>query len=143
LRFELHEDTIRAIPDDAGRLAASIDLPTTPGAELSIAEMAALYYSRHGAESLRAPAIARRGSRAYELETFSPLYLTNTCDSECKMCGMRRDNRELERETANPVGVQHQLEILARRGVLAVGLLTGEYRRDTRHWSIALTRDAL
>jgi 3-methyl-2-indolic acid synthase len=143
MRFELHDDTIRAILDDAGRLAASIALPTTPGAELSIAEMAALYYSKHGAESLRAPAIARRGPRAYELETFSPLYLTNTCDSECKMCGMRRDNRELERQTAAPAEIQRQLEILTRRGVFAVGLLTGEYRRESRHWSIALTREAL
>jgi 3-methyl-2-indolic acid synthase len=143
MRFELHDDTIRAILDDAGRLAPSIALPTTPGAELSIAEMAALYYSKHGAESLRAPAIARRGSRAYELETFSPLYLTNTCDSECKMCGMRRDNRELERQTAAPTEIQRQLEILTRRGVFAVGLLTGEYRRESRHWSIALTREAL
>src|SRR5207237_8128947 len=133
----------RHLLDEAGGLAASVALPAPSGEELSIAEMAALYYSQHGAESLRAAAIARRGSRAYELETFSPLYLTNTCDSECKMCGMRRDNRELERETANPVGVQHQLEILARRGVLAVGLLTGEYRRDTRHWAIALTREPL
>ena len=143
MRFELNDDTIRAILDDAGRLAASIALPTTPGAELSIAEMAALYYSKHGAESLRAPAIARRGARAYELETFSPLYLTNTCDSECKMCGMRRDNRELERQTAAPAEIQRQLEILTRRGVFAVGLLTGEYRRESRHWSIALTREAL
>jgi 3-methyl-2-indolic acid synthase len=143
MRFELHDDTIRAILDDAGRLAPSIALPTAPGAELSIAEMAALYYSKHGAESLRAPAIARRGSRAYELETFSPLYLTNTCDSECKMCGMRRDNRELERQTAAPTEIQRQLEILTRRGVFAVGLLTGEYRRESRHWSIALTREAL
>jgi len=59
------------------------------------------------------------------------------------MCGMRRDNRELERQTAAPAEIQRQLEILTRRGVFAVGLLTGEYRRETRHWSIALTREAL
>ena len=143
MRFELHDDTIRHLLDEAGGLAASVALPAPSGEELSIAEMAALYYSQHGAESLRAAAIARRGSRAYELETFSPLYLTNTCDSECKMCGMRRDNRELDRQTAGPSEIQHQLEILTRRGVFAVGLLTGEYRRESRHWSIALTREAL
>jgi 2-iminoacetate synthase len=92
---------------------------------------------------LRAVAIERRGARAYELETFSPLYLTNSCDSECKMCGMRRDNRELDRRTASAAQIERQLEILARRGVLAVGLLTGEYRRETRRWAIALTREAL
>jgi 2-iminoacetate synthase len=143
MRFELHDDTIRHLLDEAGGLAASVALPPPSGEEFSIAEMAALYYSQHGAESLRAAAIARRGSHAYELETFSPLYLTNTCDSECKMCGMRRDNRELDRQTAGPSEIQRQLEILTRRGVFAVGLLTGEYRRDTRHWSIALTREAL
>ena len=105
--------------------------------------MVAFFYSKHDAESLRAAAVARRGRRAFDLETFSPLYLTNTCDSECKMCGMRRDNRELERQTANPAEIQGQLEILWARGVLAVALLTGEYQRDTRQWSIALTRDAL
>jgi 2-iminoacetate synthase len=143
MAFQLEERVVRRILDEGRARAASIAVPDAAGPELSVVEMAALFESPHAADELRAAAIARRGRRAYELETFSPLYLTNTCDSECKMCGMRRDNRDLERETANPVGVQHQLEILARRGVLAVGLLTGEYRRDTRHWSIALTRDAL
>ncbi|HUE38876.1 MAG TPA: hypothetical protein VMR29_05190, partial [Candidatus Binatia bacterium] len=123
--------------------APSITPPETPDGELSIADMAALLYSEHDAEALRAAAVALRGARAYELETFSPLYLTNTCDSECKMCGMRRDNRELERQTAAPTDIQRQLEILARRGVFAVGLLTGEYRSESRHWSIGLTREAL
>src|SRR5207249_2960489 len=119
MRFELHDDTIRDILDEARPLAASVSLPAAPGGELSIVEMAALLHSKHGAESLRAAAIARRGSRAYELETFSPLYLTNTCDSECKMCGMRRDNRELDRQTAAPAEIQRQLQILTRRGVFA------------------------
>jgi MoaA/NifB/PqqE/SkfB family radical SAM enzyme len=30
------------------------------------------------------------------------LYLTNECDAECLMCGMRRTNDELVRETAPP-----------------------------------------
>jgi len=143
MHFELHEHTIREILEEARRRAASITPPETPDGELSIADMAALLYSEHDAEALRAAAVALRGARAYELETFSPLYLTNTCDSECKMCGMRRDNRELERQTAAPTDIQRQLEILARRGVFAVGLLTGEYRSESRHWSIALTREAL
>ena len=143
MHFELHEHTIREILEEARRRAASITPPETPDGELSIADMAALLYSEHDAEALRAAAVALRGARAYELETFSPLYLTNTCDSECKMCGMRRDNRELERQTAAPTDIQRQLEILARRGVFAVGLLTGEYRSESRHWSIGLTREAL
>jgi 2-iminoacetate synthase len=143
MAFELDERTIRRILDEARALAASIRPSPDPARELSVAEMAALYESSATADELRAAAIARRGARAFELETFSPLYLTNTCDSECKMCGMRRDNRDLDRRTAAPEQIQRQLELLARRGVFAVGLLTGEYRRDSRHWSIALTRDAL
>jgi 2-iminoacetate synthase ThiH len=36
----------------------------------------------------------------FRFETFAPLYLTNECDAECRMCGMRRDNVALQRETA-------------------------------------------
>lgn len=143
MHFELREENVRGVLAEAARLAPSIALAEASPRELSVAEMAALWLSRRGAEELRAAAIARRGGRASELETFSPLYMTNTCDAECKMCGMRRDNRELDRQTAGPGEVQQQLETLARRGVLAVALLTGEYQRDTRRWSIGLTRDAL
>jgi 2-iminoacetate synthase len=143
MTFELSEAEIRQILARGKELAATLALPTATSERPSIVEMTALFYSAHDADTLRGAAIARRGARAYELETFSPLYLTNTCESECKMCGMRRGNRDLERQTASPSQIQRQLEILARRGVWAVGLLTGEYRRDTRDWSIALTRDAL
>lgn len=143
MRFELNEETVRDVLDEGRSLSSSIALPPRSPRALSIVEMAALWLSDHGAEALRDRAVSWRGARANELETFSPLYLTNTCDSECKMCGMRRDNRELDRQTAAPAEVQAQLETLAARGVFAVGLLTGEYRRDARRWSIGLTRDAL
>jgi 2-iminoacetate synthase len=145
MSFELREETIAAILRQARALAPEIALPALngEGLGLSVAEMAALFYSPHDAETLRAAAVGYRGRRALDLETFSPLYLTNTCDSECKMCGMRRDNRDLERQTVSTAEVLRQLEILLRRGVFAVGLLTGEYRRATRRWSIGLTRDAL
>jgi 2-iminoacetate synthase len=143
MSFALREEAIREILERGRSLASSIVLPQTSAGGLSVLEMAALWLSSHGAEELRTAAAARRRARASDLETFSPLYLTNTCDSECKMCGMRRGNADLERQTAWSGEIQNQLEILARRGVLAVGLLTGEYRRDARHWSIALVRDAL
>ncbi len=143
MTFELREEEVSEKLVRGRALAATIALPTGTSEPPSIVEMVALFHSGHATDALRAAAIARRGARAYELETFSPLYLTNSCDSECKMCGMRRDNRELDRRTASPAEVERQLEILARRGVLAVGLLTGEYRRETRRWSIALVREAL
>jgi 3-methyl-2-indolic acid synthase len=143
MTFELSEGEIREILARGSDFAETVALPTQSSERLSIVDMVALFHSLHDAQTLREAAIARRSARAFELETFSPLYLTNTCESDCKMCGMRRGNRDLDRQTATPQEIQRQLEILARRGVWAVGLLTGEYRRDTRHWSIALTRDAL
>ncbi len=140
--FELRDETVRSILDEGRARAAFAEVPA-PGAVLEPADLAALWFSSVDAETLRSAAIVARGARKTELETFSPLYLTNTCDSECRMCGMRRDNDELVRETATPGRAVDQLELLRRRGVYAVGLLTGEYRRDTRHWAIGLTRQAL
>jgi 2-iminoacetate synthase len=140
--FELCDETVRSILDEGRARASSVSLPQL-GSRLEPADLAALWFSAFDAEELRMAAISARGERMNELETFSPLYLTNTCDSECRMCGMRRDNDELVRETATPERAVEQLELLRRRGVFAVGLLTGEYRRDTRHWAIGLTRQAL
>ncbi len=143
MSFELREETVRGILDEGRRRSATARLPEVGGGALSEEDMTALFFSSFDADQLRARAVDRRGARATELETFAPLYLTNTCDAECRMCGMRRDNDDLDRQTAGPVAIRHQLEILKGRGVLAVGLLTGEYRREARHWSIGLTRDAL
>ncbi|MGH7822667.1 MAG: hypothetical protein ACREQ9_23160, partial [Candidatus Binatia bacterium] len=141
--FELHEETVRAIVAAGRSRAGTVALPSASKPPIEAEDMVALFCSSIATDELREAAIARRGARATQLETFSPLYLTNTCDAECRMCGMRRDNDELERETATPAEVHRQLRLLRDRGVLAVALLTGEYRRETRRWSIALTREAL
>ena len=73
---------------------------------------------------------ARTGTLA--VETFSPLYLTNECDGECLMCGMRRFNEDLRRETADAETNRRQLDILHRRGMRGVALLTGEYHSGER-----------
>jgi 2-iminoacetate synthase ThiH len=46
------------------------------------------------------------------------------------MCGMRRGNRELQRSTADHATVERQLDILHKRGLRGVALLTGEYRHS-------------
>lgn len=86
---------------------------------------------------------AARRTRPVRLETFAPLYLTNTCDAACRMCGMRRDNGALVRETADGDAIDAQLRTLRRRGMHAVALLTGEYQRDRRGWALEFVNHAL
>ncbi len=114
------------------------------GAGLQPAEMALLW----AAPSLPTAALldtarSARRARPARLETFSPLYLTNTCDAACRMCGMRRDNDALHRETAAAEQIDAQLGILRDRGMQAVALLTGEYHPDRRAWALEYVNHAL
>ncbi|HEY0636611.1 MAG TPA: 3-methyl-2-indolic acid synthase [Pseudonocardiaceae bacterium] len=77
---------------------------------------------------LQAAAERRCSARTPQLHTFVPLYTTNHCDSECKMCSMRKGNARLDRKFASRNEIIEQLEILYRHeGVRGVGFLTGEY----------------
>lgn len=79
-------------------------------------------------EELKAAAEARCATRTPRLHTFVPLYTTNYCDSECKMCSMRKGNLRLDRKFSGRKEITAQLEILYHHeGVRGVGLLTGEY----------------
>ncbi len=128
---------------EAGAVAAAREraasLGTSPGVQMVAArardgevlggeELAALLLSpRVSTDALLGLAAGRRPAGAPRLETFSPLYLTNECDAECLMCGMRRTNGDLVRESADGATAEAQLDILRRRGLRAVALLTGEY----------------
>jgi 2-iminoacetate synthase len=114
------------------------------GTGLSPDEML-LLWSAPGLNNEEVYQLARtaRRARPSPLETFSPLYMTNTCDAECRMCGMRRDNAALQRQTVDLGTVDEQLRILRRRGMHAVALLTGEYRRDRRGWALDYVNQAL
>jgi len=69
------------------------------GDPLADAEAAALLLTPAvDTEDLLAIARTRRPAGP-RLETFSPLYLTNECDAECLMCGMRRTNHDLDRKS--------------------------------------------
>ena len=59
------------------------------------------------------------------------------------MCGMRRDNQALRRETADLADVHEQLRILSTRGMRAVALLTGEYAAANRPWAMRYVNQAL
>ena len=96
---------------------------------------------RVATKDLLALARDRRPLGATNIETFSPLYLSNECDAECAMCGMRRFNDQLRRETADAATIEAQLDILHRRGLRGVALLTGEYHHGPRR-SAMLARTA-
>jgi 2-iminoacetate synthase len=117
------------------------------GKTLEVDALAALFLSEQvSTDELLEIARQRReaGNGPRAVETFSPLYLTNECDGECLMCGMRRFNLELNRETSDANTSRRQLEILYRRGMRGVALLTGEYHRGKqRDEMMARTKAAL
>src|SRR5438477_8751646 len=130
--FRLVAEEVAAARARAALLAASaardLSRRAVRGDTLADDEAAALLLAPEvDTEELLAIARARRPTEPH-LETFSPLYLTNDCDAECLMCGMRRTNDDLVRETADDATAEAQLAILHRRGLRAVALLTGEYQ---------------
>ncbi|MFP6639171.1 MAG: hypothetical protein VCC04_02915 [Myxococcota bacterium] len=97
---------------------------------------------------LLALAEERRSADSPEIETFCPLYISNECDAECLMCGMRVFNDAMLRATANDTTVKTQLDILGQRGIRGVALLTGEHRHGAKRREMLsrtadATRDAL
>jgi 3-methyl-2-indolic acid synthase len=137
-RFGLDVEAVAAARGRAAALAATATVGTlaaraAAGEALGDDELAALLLAPAVATvTLTAIAAARRAAGGTRLETFSPLYLTNECDAECLMCGMRGSNATLARETADGGTVEAQLDILHARGVRGVALLTGEYHLGRR-----------
>lgn len=132
-----------ATQPDRGALEAILARAGT-GAGLDPADMAVLWHASalSGTDLLAAARSARR-ARPVRLETFAPLYLTNTCDAACRMCGMRHDNHALERQTAAPEAIEEQLQVLRARGMRGVAVLTGEYRGSRRRWALELVNRVL
>src|SRR5689334_11976593 len=108
-RFRLEVGAVREARQRAAAIAESsavreVAARARAGDGLAAEELAALLLSPAIAtDDLVAIARARRPAGAPRIETFSPLYLTNECDAECLMCGMRRTNADLVRETADTV----------------------------------------
>jgi 2-iminoacetate synthase len=137
-RFGLDVEMVEAARARAGALAlapaaAGIAARALAGDVLGDEELGALLLAPGvSTHALAAIAAAQRPTGGPHLETFSPLYLTNECDAECLMCGMRGGNTALARETADEGTVEAQLDILHGRGVRGVALLTGEYHHGRR-----------
>jgi 2-iminoacetate synthase len=146
--FDLVEDDVRAVLARAESMATRGARDTLAqalhGEPLDAAAIAALWFDRSiDTDTVYETARSVRGARAANLETFAPLYLTNTCDAACRMCGMRRDNPALVRDTADQERIESQLQILLARGMQAVALLTGEYRSEHRPWAMSYVNRAL
>src|SRR5262249_20007483 len=132
--FHLEAEAVAAARRRAGSLAASgvaeLVARAAAGDALSDVELAGLFLSpRIPTSSLIEVACEWRQPGGPYLETFSPLYITNECDAECRMCGMRSTNTALVRESAAGAPVEAQLDILHRRGLRGVAILSGEYRQ--------------
>jgi 2-iminoacetate synthase len=139
-----HEEELRRARQRATTVAARQALAgAEDGVGLDPYELAMVWFSELETETLYEAARAAHMQRPARLETFSPLYMTNTCDAECRMCGMRRDNTALRRETADIADIAEQLRLLSRRGMHAVALLTGEYRANNRLWALRYVNRAL
>jgi 3-methyl-2-indolic acid synthase len=66
--------------------------------------------------------------RGKNIVGFVPIYLTNHCDGECKMCGMRTNNSELVRQFSSKTMIDKQLKFLyEEQHMRGVAFLTGEY----------------
>lgn len=119
------------------------------GDSLSDVELATLFLSERVSEDeLLAIARERRGAATFEIETFAPLYFTNECHGECRMCGMRAGNDRLARETAPDDVIDAQLDVLHRRGMRGVAVLSGEYRAGVKRDAMLaraarITREAI
>ena len=146
--FQLDEEDVRSIVARAESVAAGgahgILPRTSHGEPLDATAVVALWLDRRiDTETVYETARAIRGAHAANLETFAPLYMTNTCDAACRMCGMRRDNSALMRDTADQERIESQLQLLLARGMQAVALLTGEYRSEHRAWAMSYVNRAL
>jgi 2-iminoacetate synthase len=148
--FEIDPAEIAEIRERAAQRGAAGEGPELvsllrAGERLDAESLAALFLAEDvSSDDLLALACELRVDDRKQLETFSPLYISNECDAECVMCGMRRVNEKLQRETADGRTVREQLDILHQRGLRGVALLTGEYRHgELRREMLARTAASL
>lgn len=97
--------------------------------QLRIAQALAMFTNQEiETDRLFSPAAARVENENPKKETFVPIFVTNHCQSECAMCGMRQSNGEMIRKFSGKQKIEEQLRILREvDGVEGVGFLTGEY----------------
>jgi len=62
------------------------------------------------------------------IQLYAPLYLSNECSQDCVYCGFRAPNR-IERRTLTPEQVEAEADVLHRRGIRHLLLVSGEHPR--------------
>ncbi|HKS46439.1 MAG TPA: 3-methyl-2-indolic acid synthase [Amycolatopsis sp.] len=130
-RFRLPEPASISAEVASARARDLLDLPPDQEPPISRAALAAALWRDRSVtnEELVAAAERRLATRRPQINAFVPLYTTNHCDSECKMCGMRKGNPRLIRKYAGKKELEEQLEILYyHEYVRGVIFLTGEYQ---------------
>jgi 2-iminoacetate synthase ThiH len=72
-----------------------------------------------------------KNDRKYE--TFVPLYITNYCDSRCRICNMRAQNGNLMRVEGSADQIASQLRIILEvEGISSICILSGEFISGTK-----------
>ncbi len=131
---------------------ASFEKGKNRGLKHGLANAAALIYSstQISTEKLAQEAAKKVFSiRKKNLLTFSPLFTTNHCDSECLMCGMKKSNATMHRKFSGRNAILKQLRILKmHEKTQGVGFVTGEYessfsRNANAFWIGWAIREAL
>lgn len=79
------------------------------------------------------------------METFVPLYISNYCDSYCKMCNFNNDNKSLHRIRASEDEIIEQLKVIRDcEHISAVCILTGEvFGQEKRYENLTLVSSAI
>lgn len=66
------------------------------------------------------------------LDAAVPVYISNLCDSACRMCGMNKNNKKMTRIDGDREAVRKQLEIIySVEGIRWVMILSGEYKKGS------------
>ncbi|MFL6275187.1 MAG: hypothetical protein ACJ74G_08240, partial [Blastocatellia bacterium] len=119
-----------AAPESAGGLSSFF--AAQKGAAKAAAALSTFTNPEISTEEIFAAAQqAILAARGRQKETFVPIFTTNSCDSECLMCGMRKSNSKLVRKFSSKRVIEEQLAILYEVDrVRGCGFLTGEFEGE-------------
>lgn len=121
-------------------LARSREVQTlTPG---ELAELIRVDDPELWAEMRAAAAEIKRKVYDNRIVTFAPLYLSNRCVNNCLYCGLRCENRVIQRHTLSAEEIRRETEVLAGRvGHKRLIVVYGEHPASDVHYMARSLRD--